>query len=84
MAEALLQYHEKNAIEEALRKTPPVTPKSFLRYVDDSHARFVTIEQAIVFQEILNKQDENIKYTIETENEKSLQFLDLSITNNNG
>ena len=84
MAEAFLQHHEKNAIEEALRQTPPVAPKSFLRYVDDSHARFVTNDQAVAFQEILNKQDENIKYTIETENEKSLQFLDLHITNSNG
>ena len=61
VAEAYLQYHEKNAIEEASRQTPPVAPKSLLRYVDDSPTRFVTNNQAIAFQEILNKQDKKNK-----------------------
>ena len=52
--------------------------------IDDSHAQFVINDQAIAFQEILNKQDKNIKYTIKTENENSLQFLDLNITINGG
>ena len=86
MAESFLQHHEKNAIETASNQIPSIAPKSFLRYVDDSHARFENMDHARAFQEILNNQDKNIEYTIETENSssKSLQFLDLDITNNNG
>lgn len=36
VAEAFLQYHERNAINVALQRKPPVAPKSFKRYVDDS------------------------------------------------
>ena len=86
MAESFLQHHEKNAIETSSNQIPSIAPKSFLRYVDDSHARFENIDHARTFQEILNNQDKNIEYTIETENSssKSLQFLDLDITNDNG
>ena len=85
IAEAFLQYHEKNAIDTALRMNPPVAPKSFLRYVDDSDARFKDMEQAEKFQQILNEQSQQIKYTIEIEDSsKSLQFLDLDVKNNNG
>ena len=85
IAEAFLQYHEKNAIDTALRMNPPVAPKSFLRYVDDSHARFKDMQQAEKFQQILNEQSQQIKYTIEIEDSsKSLQFLDLDVKNNNG
>ena len=64
---------------------PPVAPKSFLRYVDDSHARFKDMQQAEKFQQILNEQSQQIKYTIELEDSsKSLQFLDLDVKNNNG
>ena len=57
-------------------------PKTFKRYVDDSHAHFTSKHHANIFQEILNKQDPAIQYTIEYENEnKSLIFLDINITN---
>ena len=56
--------------------------KAFKRYVEDGHARFTSKHHAKVFQEILNKQDPAIQYTIEYENEnKSLNFLDINITN---
>ena len=86
IAEAYLQYHEKNAIDAALKENPPVAPKSFVRYVDDSHARFNDLESATAFQNILNQQDpDNIKYTMDVEDhQKSLQFLDLNIKNNHG
>ena len=38
LSESYLQYLEKNAIELAL--TFDIAPKTFRRYVDDSHARF--------------------------------------------
>ena len=62
--------------------TIQIQPKTFKRYVDDSHARFTSKHHANTFQEILNKQDPAIQYTIEYENEnESLNFLDINITN---
>ena len=82
IAEAFLQHHESNALKIALEQTPSVAPRSFLRYVDDSHARFNTNDASLKFQNILNEQHPNIKYTIETEDDnKRLQFLDLDIHN---
>ncbi|XP_066916006.1 uncharacterized protein [Clytia hemisphaerica] len=46
IAEAFLQYHEQNALQAANAHDPPVAPKSFVRYVDDSHARFQTVHRA--------------------------------------
>ena len=82
MAESFLQYQENKAIHQSLSLTPPLIIKSFKRYVDDSHSRFNTINDANRFLEILNQQHPNIKYTMETENEnKILNFLDLQIIN---
>ena len=73
---------EQRAIELALTKKPPVAPKSFLWYVDDSHALFNNLQSAIEFKTILNNQDPNIQYTMDAEDaDKSLQFLDLKIQN---
>ena len=80
MAEGYLQILEKNAIHEALHTQPKVEPKSFKRYVDDSHSRFENISQAERFKDILNNQDPRIQYTMEIETEeKYLQFIDVKI-----
>ena len=80
LSESYLQHLEHKAIAEAL--TINIQPKLFKQYVDDSHARFTSKHHANTFQEILNKQDLAIQYTIEYENEnKSLNFLDINITN---
>ena len=51
--------------------------------MDDSHARFNTIEESNKFHEILHQQDPAIQTTIEIEDEsKMLNFLDVSIINN--
>ena len=85
IADAYLQYHKKNAIDTTQQRNPSVTPKSFLRYVNDSHVRFQDLQTATQFHTILNEQDPHIQYTMEAENfDKSLQFLDLNITNMNG
>ena len=55
MAEAFLQHHLKAAIKMGLFRQPSVAAKSFLRYVNDSHARFDNIQQATEFQSILNQ-----------------------------
>ena len=78
--QSYLQHLEHKTMVEAL--TLQIQLKTFKRYVDDSHARFTSKHHANIFQEILNKQDSDIQYTIEYENEnKSLNFLDISITN---
>ena len=60
-----------------------IPPKTFRRFVDDSHARFQERSHANKFLEILNKQDPAIKHTVEFEDHKySLNFLDINITNN--
>ena len=85
VTETFLQYHERNAINKALSNTPSVAPKSFLRFVDDSHARFDDLEKASLFHNILNQQNEHINYTIEIEDlEKSLKYMHLNIQNKNG
>ena len=57
-----------------------IQPKTYKRYVDDSHACFTSRHHANTFQELLNKQDPAIQYTIEYENgNKSLNFLDINI-----
>ena len=81
MAEAFLQHHENNAIETAKSQTPPINLKSFLRYVDDSHARFDNDGQANRFLLILNAQDPSIQYTLEQETEEGLNFLDVTVKN---
>ena len=61
-------YHEKNAIDAALRENLPFAPKSFVQYLEDSHARFKNLDSATAFQRILNQKDlVNIKYTMDTE-----------------
>ena len=83
MAESFLQFIEKKAIHIAIQEKPSINLKSFLRYVDDSHARFLNIKQAEKFKDILNKQHPKIQYTLEMENEnKELNFLDVKIKNN--
>ena len=81
LSESYLQNLEKNAIELALRFD--IVPKTFRRYVDDSHARFGSRSNATEFLNVLNSQDPQIQYTIEYENEhKELNFLDVTIKNN--
>ena len=80
MAEAFLKVKEKQAINMALHSNPPVRLKSFVRYVDDTHARFPHLDEALLFKNILNQQHPNIKYTIECEDEnKTLNFLVIKI-----
>ena len=81
LSESYLQYLEKNAIELAL--TFDIASKTFRRYVDDSHARFGSRNNAAKFLNVLNSQDPQIQYTIEYENDhKELNFLDVTIRNN--
>ncbi|XP_065684582.1 uncharacterized protein LOC136096903 [Hydra vulgaris] len=80
IAEAFLQNIERKALNIATICT--CEPKTFVRYVDDCHARFNSIKQQQMFLNILNEQNPAIKYTVELENhQKQLNFLDVNITN---
>ncbi|XP_065640463.1 uncharacterized protein LOC124819032 [Hydra vulgaris] len=80
MVEAFLQNIERKALNIATICT--CEPKTFVRYVDDCHARFNSIKQQQMFLNILNEQNPAIKYTVELENhQKQLKFLDVNITN---
>ena len=60
-----------------------ISPKTFKRYVNDSHTRFENKQKPLQFCEILNKQDSSIQHTIQFENnQKQLNFSDITITNN--
>ena len=83
LSKSYVQYLEQKAIAAAL--TLNMAPKTYRQYVDDTHVRFTSKEQPCEFQNILNKQDKHIQFTIEDENEeKCLNFLDIKIKNNNG
>ena len=81
VSECYLQRLEEKSI--ALSFALNISPKTFKRYVDDSHARFENKQKSLQFLEILNKQDPSIQFTIEFENNhKQLNFLDITITDN--
>ena len=52
-----------------------IQQKKFNLYVDDSDDRFTSKHHANIFQEIFNKQDPVIQYTIEYENENKFQIF---------
>ena len=80
LSECYLQKIEHISIIQALNLN--LAPKTFKRFVDDSHARFNNREQSLQVLDILNSQAASIQYTIEFENEnKQLCLLDITITN---
>ena len=81
LSECYLQRLKEKCI--ALSFALNISPKTVKRYVDDSHARFANKQKSLQFLGILNKQDSSIQCTIEFENnQKQLNFLDITITNN--
>ena len=80
LSESYLQKEECKAIMEALNYK--ISPNTFRRFVDDSHASFQARLYADKFSEILNKQDPAIKLLFEFEDQISLNFLRIDITNN--
>ena len=67
LSDCCLQRIEYISITQAL--TLNLAPKTFKRFVDDSHARFNNREQSLQFLDILDSQDPSIQYMIEFENE---------------
>ena len=70
-------------IEESAIAASTTPPKVWKRYVDDS---FVIIKEHSVskFHDTLNAVDPKISFTIETENNGQISFLDTLITRKNG
>ena len=70
-------------IEDSALSISTVPPKIWKRYVDDS---FVIIKKDSVsaFHDILNSIDPKISFTIETENNGQIAFLDTLVTRKNG
>ena len=68
LSESYVQNLEHKSTAEAL--TLNLAPKTYRWYVDDTHARSTSKEQSRKFQNILNKQDKHIQFTIKDENEE--------------
>ena len=69
----------------AQRLPPHIAPLFYRCYMDDTLVFLKAHDQAKSFLEYLNKKHPNIKFTIEIESNKTLPFLDTSISwvNNN-
>ena len=66
-------------VEEKALSSTPNPPKWWFRYVDDSHV-CVKREHVDEFHSHLNSINPHIKFTIETESEGSIAFLDTKTT----
>ena len=70
-------HHEKIWLDECDHDKPSY----YRRYVDDIFSVFYSIDQARAFFDYLNSNHENIKFTMETECNGKLPFLDVYIDN---
>ena len=77
LANIFLCYHEK----EWLKNCPEeFRPMKYVRYVDDTFLLFWDESHIDMFQQYLNQQHTNIKFTVEKEENGHLPFLDINIT----
>ena len=80
LANIFLCYHESNWLKDYRKDFKPVYYK---RYVDDIFVLFNKPEHAQFFLECMNKNHKNMKFSIETEINGSLSFLDVKIFQEN-
>ena len=76
LAKIFLCYHESNWLKDCPKDFKPVYYK---RYADDIFVLFTKQEHAQFFLEYINKKHKNMKFSIETEINGSLSFLDVKI-----
>ena len=76
-ANAFLGHYEKIWLEQC---PPSFKPLVYKRYVDDTFLLFNNPEQIPKFLAYLNSKHNNIKFTVELENNNSLPFLDILLT----
>ena len=79
LANLFMAVNEKRWLESC-----PNPPSFYRRYVDDIFCLLKSEDEANSFLVYLNGKHPNIKFTIETEKDKKLPFLDVLITSNNG
>ena len=60
-----------------------IKPHYYKRYVDDTFMLFENENQIEKFKEYLNNKHKNIKFTVDSESNNSLSFLDVKITKQN-
>ena len=80
LANVFLCYHESNWLKDCPKDLKPVYYKI---YVDDIFVLFNKPEHAQSFLEYMNKKHKNMKFSIETEMNGSLSFLDVKIFREN-
>ena len=79
MANIFMNYMESKFLQSCPTEFKPLF---YRRYVDDTFTIFKSIEEANKFLEYINGQHHNIKFTMETEIEKKLPFLDIIVSTN--
>ena len=80
-ADIFLSWHERSWLELCPADFKPVL---YRRYVDDCFLLFRSNNHINAFLNFLNRQHPNIVFTVENEVNKSLSFLDVKITRDNG
>ena len=80
LANIFLCCHESNWLKYYPRDFQPVYYK---RYVDDIFVLFNKPEHGQFFLEYINKKHKNMRFSIETETNRSLSFLDVKIFREN-
>ena len=83
LANLFLGYHEKNWLNEYKNNGGRAGPLFYRRYVDDIFAVFQNQNEASDFLQYLNSRHSNIKFTMETNVDNILNFLDIKIDNKN-
>ena len=81
LANLFLSYHEEKWLSDC-----PVQfrPRYYRRYVDDVFLMFQNRSHVKKFQRYMNSRHQNIKFTVEEEENDSISFLDIKITRNDG
>ena len=76
LANTFLSYHEKNWLNNCPQGFKPVF---YRRYVDDIFILFKSNDHLKYFQDFLNSCHINMSFSMETEKENKLSFLDIEI-----
>ena len=76
LANTFLPYHEKNWLKNCSQEFRPVF---YRRYVDDIFILFKLNDHLKYFQDFLNSCHINMSFSMETEKENKLSFLDVEI-----
>ena len=76
LANLFLSYHERNWLNNCPQGFKPVF---YRRYVDDIFILFKLNDYLKYFQDLLNSCHINISFSMETEKENELSFLDIEV-----